>query len=99
MAEADKAGRQDVEEEAAEKGVGVHSHLLQRIAVTPVAIREADLAIADIDEAGIGDGNAMGVAADIVDDLGRTCKGGFRIHHPRGGVEVVKEVRKALGGG
>lgn len=49
MAEADKAGREDMEQEAAEKGMGVYGHLLQRISVPPVAIGEADLAIADID--------------------------------------------------
>jgi hypothetical protein len=49
VAEADKAGREDMEQEAAEKGMGVYGHLLQRISVPPVAIGEADLAIADID--------------------------------------------------
>jgi hypothetical protein len=38
-----------MEQEAAEKGMGVYGHLLQRISVLPVAIGEADLAIADID--------------------------------------------------
>jgi hypothetical protein len=67
--------------------------------VPPIAIGEADLAIADIDQAGIRHGDAMGIPTDRVDDLGRTRKGGVRIHDPRGGVEVVEEVRKALGGG
>ena len=99
MAEADKAGWEDMEQEAAEKGMGVYGHLLQRISVPPVAIGEADLPRTDIDQAGVRDGDAMCVAAEIVDDLGRARKGGFGIHHPRGGVELVEEVGKTLRGG
>ena len=98
MAEADKAGWQNMEKEAAEKGMGVHRHLLQPIPGPTVAIGEADLAIVDVDKAGIRDGDAMGIAADIVDDLGGARKRGFSIHDPRGGVELVEEVRKALRG-
>ena len=99
MAEADKAGREDMEQEAAEKSMGIHGHLLQRISVPPVAIGEADVAIADVDQAGIREGDTMRIATDIVDDLGRPRKGGFGIHDPRGGGELVEEVCKALGGG
>ena len=53
MAEADKAGREDMEQEAVEKSMGVHGHLFQGISVPPVAIGEADVAIADVDQAGI----------------------------------------------
>ena len=48
---------------------------------------------------GIRDGDAMRVAAEIVDDLGRARKGGFGIHDPCGRIEVVEEVREALRGG
>jgi len=99
VAEADKAGRQDMEEEAAEEGMGIYRHLFQPIPGPTVAISEADLAIVDVEQAGVRDGHPMRVAADIVDDLGGACKGGFGIHHPRGGVELVEEVRKALRGG
>jgi hypothetical protein len=88
-----------MEEEAVEEGMGIHVHFLQPISMPTVAVGEADLTIADIDETGIRDGHSMGVAADIVNDLGRARKGGFGIHHPRGGVEVVEEVGKALRGG
>jgi hypothetical protein len=99
VAEADKARREHMEEEAVEEGMGIHGHFLQPISMPTVAIGEADLTIADIDETSIRDGHSMGVAANIVNDLGRARKGGFGIHHPRGGVEVVEEVGKALRGG
>ena len=79
--------------------MGVHGHLLQRISVPPVAIGEADLASADVDQAGIRQGNTMGITTEIVDDLGGAGKGGFGIHDPRGRVELVAEVEKALRGG
>ncbi len=97
VAETDKAGREDMKQEAAEEGMGVYSHLLELISVPTVAIGEADLTIADVDEAGIRDGNSMGVAADIVNDLGMARQGGFGIYHPRSGVELVEEMGKALG--
>jgi hypothetical protein len=99
VAKADKARRENMEEEAVEEGMGIHSHFLQPLSMPTVAVGEADLTMADIDETGIRDGYSMGVAADIVNDLGRPRKGGFGIHHPRGGVELVEEVGKALRGG
>jgi hypothetical protein len=88
-----------MEEEATEKSMGVHGHLFQGISVPPVAIGEADVAIADVDQAGIRQGDAMRITTEIVDDLGGTGEGGFGIHNPRRGGEGVEEVRKALGSG
>jgi hypothetical protein len=99
VAEADKAGREDMEQEAAEESMRVHGHLLQPLSLPTVAIGKADLPLTGVDQAGIRDGDAMRVAAEIVDDLGRARKGGFGIHDPCRGGEVVEEVRKALGGG
>jgi hypothetical protein len=99
VAEADQARRENMEEEAVEEGRGIHGHFLQPISMPTVAIGEADLTIADIDETRIRDGHSMGGAANRVNALGRARKGGFGIHHPRGGVELVEEVGKALGGG
>jgi hypothetical protein len=41
----------------------------------------------------------MGITTEIVDDLGGAGKGGFGIHDPRRGGELIEEERKALGGG
>jgi hypothetical protein len=99
VAEADKASREPMEAEAVEESMGIHGHVLQPISMPTVARGEADLTIADSDETSIRDGHSMGVAAHIVNDLGRARKGGFGLHHPRGGVELVEEVGKALRGG
>jgi hypothetical protein len=99
VAEADKAGREDMEQEAVEKSMGVHGHLFQGISGPPVAVGEVDVAIADVDQAGIRQSDAMRITTEIVDDLGGAGEGGFGIHDPRRGGEVVEELRKALGGG
>ena len=99
MAEADKAGREDMEQEAAEKGMGVHGHLLQRIAVPPVARGAADVARADVAQAGMRAGDTRRITTKRVDALGGPRPGGCGIHEPRRGGEVVKEVCQALGGG
>lgn len=99
VAETDKAGREDMEQEAAEESMRVHRHLLQPLSLPTVAIGEADLTLTDVDQARIRDGDAMRVAAEIVDDLGRARKGGFGIHDPCGRIELVEEVREALRGG
>ena len=75
MAEADKAGREDMEQEAAQEGMRVHRHLLQPLSLPTVAIGEADLTLTDVNQAGVREGDAMRVAAEIVDDLGRARKG------------------------
>jgi len=79
VAKADKARRENMEEEAVEEGMGIHGHFLQPLSRPPVAVGEADLTIADIDKTGIRDGHSMGVAADIVNDLGRARKHGHCI--------------------
>jgi hypothetical protein len=99
VAEADKARRENVEEEAVEEGMGIHGHFLPPISMPTVAIGAADLTIAHLDETRIRERYSMGVAANIVHDLGRVRTGGFGIPHPRGGVELVAEVGKARRGG
>jgi hypothetical protein len=49
VAEADKAGREDMEQEAAEERMCVHRHLLQPLSLPTVAIGEADLTLTDVD--------------------------------------------------
>lgn len=97
-AEADNAGRQDLEEEAVEEGMGGHRPLLQPLPGPTVAIGEADLAIVDVEKARVRDGHLMRGAADRVDDLGGARQGCGGLPHPRGGVELVEEVRTALRG-
>jgi len=50
--------------------------------VRRIAPAESDLAIAEGDQAVVGDSYAMGVAAEIVHDIFRPTEGAFQIDHP-----------------
>ena len=55
-----------MQEEAADKFVGVERHGLGPIALTTVPVGKADPPIAYIEDAVVRDGDAMGSPADIV---------------------------------
>ena len=46
----------------------------------------------------VGDGDAMGIAADIVQDVCRACKGRLGVDHPLFGIELRTKLREVLGG-
>ena len=50
--------------------------------VRRIAPAESDLAIAEGDQAVVGDSYAMGVTAEIVHDIFRATEGAFQIDHP-----------------
>ena len=58
----------------------------------PVA---ADVAVVHIDQPLVGDGDAMGVAADVVEHLVRTRKGRFREDDPFGVPGRLQMIGKA----
>ena len=47
--------------------------------ITPA---KSDLAIGERDQAMVGDGHAMGVAAQVLQHIFGTTKGTFQVHHP-----------------
>jgi hypothetical protein len=59
-------------------------HGLVPVAVPVVLPAEADPLAVDGDQAIVGDGDAVGVAPDIVEDLRRTSEGPLGIDHPLG---------------
>src|SRR5215472_2396027 len=65
VADADKAGGQQVEKEAAQELIGGQRHESFPVAVSGVPPAEGDLAIFEGDEPVVGDGDAMGVSAEI----------------------------------
>ena len=65
MADAMEAVRQGVKQEAPDELEGVESHHLRLAVMAIILPAEADAAICQADEPRIGDGNAMGVAAEI----------------------------------
>ena len=69
MTDAAEAVGQHVQEEAAQELLGIEGHDLGLVMMPVVFPAEAHPAVVKADEAVIGDGDAMGVAAEIVEDL------------------------------
>jgi hypothetical protein len=68
-----------MQQEAADKFVSSERHRLHAIALTTITVGEANPAVTHLKETVIHDGDAMRVAADIVQDLCRLCKQGHYI--------------------
>jgi hypothetical protein len=101
MPETHEAVGEHMQEEAADKFVGVERHGLGSMTLTPVPVGQADPSIAYIEDAVVRDGNAMGIAADIVQDVLRAGKGGLGVDHPLFGIQLGTkrcEVRRASSG-
>lgn len=78
-----------MQEKAVDERMGWQSHGLDTIALVPVAEGKAPLTVVDIDKAVVGDGHAVGVAAEIVEYLLRACHGALGVDHPRLVIEAV----------
>jgi len=89
--ETHEAAGEHMQEEAADKCVGVERHGLSPIALTTVPVGKADPPIADIQDAVVRDGDAMGIAADIIQDVLRACKGWLGVDHPLFGIQLGTE--------
>ena len=81
-----EATRQYVEEEAAYEFGDVNSHDFALVnAVFPIVLpAEGDVGRVEIEQATVGDRDAMGVAREIGQDLLGTSEGLFRIYDPFG---------------
>ena len=55
-----------------------------------ILVAEADLAVVDVEQSLVGDGDAMGVAADVVEDLLGTRERRFGIDDPFGSAERAR---------
>ena len=86
VADAVEAARQDVQEKAPDEFRRVEGHRLRRLrgGGAVVLIAEADVAVVHVEQSLVGDGDTMGVAADVFEDLLGTGEGRFRIHDPVG---------------
>ena len=73
----------NVEQEAANELLGVERHQLTPILVFSIAISEGDFTAVDRAEAIVGKRHAVGVAAEIIEDMGGRAKRFFGIDHPR----------------
>src|SRR5437879_6252709 len=74
VADAMEAVRQNVEQEAADELVGAKGHHLLLVVVAIILPAEADPALGKTDKAAVGDGNAMGIAGEIIEHLLRSAE-------------------------
>jgi hypothetical protein len=95
MPDAYETARQHMQQEAPDKFVGVEPHGLDTMTLTTIAIGEADPPVTHVEDPVIRDGDTMRRAADIVQDVGRTCKGGLGIDDPLFGIELRAQLLEA----
>src|SRR5919197_1617192 len=86
-----------MQQKTADKFVGVERHGLDTIVLTTVTVGEADPPVTHVEEPVVRDGDAMGIAADIVQDVGRAGKGRLGVDNPLFGIELSAKLCKALG--
>jgi len=84
VTDAVKSVRQHMDQEAADELRGREAHRLPAIVVPVILPVEAHLAIVHGHQAVVGDGNAMGVAPDIVENLFRSGERPLGIDDPIG---------------
>ena len=82
MANADKSLWQNVQGEPSNELGGIQGHDLSFIFITIVLVAKAHLAIGEADDSMIGDGDLVGVSAQIFDHLLWPAEGPFGINHP-----------------
>ena len=85
---------QDMEQEASDELFGREGQGLEVAVMAVVAPAESDLTVLDGEEAVVGDGDAVGVAAEVVEDLVGAGEGGLGVDDPLGlaeGLEVAGE--------
>ena len=71
-----------MQQEAAQKLGCVEGHHSLVISVGIILPAEGDMVVLEGDEAMVGDGDAMGVAGEIAEDMMGTAEGWFGIDHP-----------------
>ena len=82
IADLGEALGKNMDEKAADELVGIESHGSDAIVFFAVSPLECDLAVLKCHQAVVGDGNAVGIAAEVIEDLGGSAKGRFGIDDP-----------------
>jgi hypothetical protein len=95
VANALKTGRHGVLEETADELLGGEGHHLGLVAIAIILPFEGDLAVFQSQEAPVGDGHAVGIAAEILQHVLRSAKRRLSVDHPL----LVPEGRQVAGKG
>ena len=96
MSETHEAAGQHMQEEAADKFVRVERYSLDTIALTTITRGKADAPITHVEDPMVGNGDAMGIAADIVQDVCRTCQGRLGVDDPVFSIELRTKLLEVL---
>src|ERR1700712_2174155 len=74
--------RQHMDQEAANELISIQGHDLLAVAIPIIFPAEPDLAVVHGHQSVVGDGNAMGVSPDIVENLSRPRERPLGVDHP-----------------
>ena len=96
MADAHEASGQHVQKEAAQELGGRERHLALLAAVGVILPAEGDALLVEGQQAMIGNGHAMGVAAEIAQHLHGAAEGGLGIDDPVVAVQAAEEFCELL---
>jgi hypothetical protein len=97
MANAGEGDREGVEEESAEELVGMKNHDFGVAGIAVIFPAEGNMVIGDLGQTVVGNGDAVGVSAQITKDMVRPSEGGFGVDDPVGGAEAVDKRSEGLG--
>jgi hypothetical protein len=96
VADANQPLRQHVDQEPPQELIGRNGHHLLLAAVGVVLPAEGDAIFLAGDEAMVGDGDAVGVAGEVVEDMLGAAEGRLGVDDPLVRVELAQELAEAL---
>jgi len=99
VADADEALREQVKQETPQELVARDGHQFLLIVIGGVAPAEGDLFIGQCDQAMVGDGDAMSIAAEILQDVLGSAEGWFGVDDPILAEERAQPGSEELGTG
>ena len=79
-----KSAGQDMQQETANELICIKAHHLLTRGVAVILPVKADLVVGEVDQAMVGDGHPMRVAAEILEDVLGAAKRALGVHHPLG---------------
>ena len=95
VAQAHEATRKDVQEKATQELIGLQGHGLVLSMVGVVLVTKGHLTVLHGLQAGVADGDAMGVAAEITQHLLGAGEGVLGVNHPGLGMQAIEQDREA----
>ena len=96
MADAHEAWGEHMEQEAAQELLHRQGHQALLVAVGGVSPAEGNLVVLQADQTVIGDGDAMGVGAQVVENILGTVERRLAVDHPLAAEQGAQEGRESF---